>query len=133
MCGRGVTRVEVPQAHGFATQDQVERGLGGAAHAREAAVAQHRGDARLAGLRAEAGAALLRQRARRADERREAGVDVPDRGQVLLDRVAGERLDDEAGAVAAQRRAGAGGGGGRVAEVVEESKKAIRSYACSPG
>src|SRR6185436_18068007 len=55
-------------------EDEVERRLGGAAHRGEPGAEDDLREPRAAGQRAEAGAPLLGQRARRADEGREAVV-----------------------------------------------------------
>ena len=69
------------------------------------AVRQHLAQPRLAGLRAERRADLLRERRLRADQRRHRVEEPADRVQVLLDVVAGERLDQQPGAVRAERLA----------------------------
>src|SRR4051812_37087341 len=55
-----------PPGLGTRLEDHVDRRLGRAAHAREAGLGQHAAQARLAGLRAEREADLLRARRRHA-------------------------------------------------------------------
>ena len=80
---------------------------------------EHRAELRLAGLRAEREADLLRERRRRTDERRHRVEEPADRIQVVLDAVAGERLDEEPGAVRCERLADVARGADRVAHVVQ--------------
>ena len=101
-------------------EDEVERRLGGAAEAGEAA------------SRRRPRAAAPRRPGRRAPGRppatASAGVqiivearveDAADRVEVVLDAVVGERLDDHPGAVGGQRLAHVRGGADRVAHVVQ--------------
>ena len=83
--------------------------------------------ARLAGLRAEPEADLLRQRGGRADQRRGAVVDAADRVEVVLDLVAGERLDDQPRAVVVERAEHVARSADRVAHVVQAVEHATRS------
>ena len=73
----------------------------------------------LARLRAEPQADLLVQRPRRADHRGQAVEGPPDRVQVLLERVAGHRLDQQQRAVRRQGLADVPGRPDRVAHVVQ--------------
>ena len=86
-----------------ASRIEVERGLGGAAERAEAGFGEHLAQAGLAGLGAEAAADILGQRVRRADERRRGVEHPPDRVAVVLEAVAGERLDEQHGAVVGER------------------------------
>ena len=97
----------------------VERRLGDAAEAAEPGAGHDLADAGLAGLGAERQPDLLGQRARRAQQRRERVVGPPDRVEVVLDAVAGRRLDDHPGAVGRQRAADVAGRADRVAHVVQ--------------
>src|SRR5215217_7491913 len=92
-------------------EDEVEGRLGGAPEAREAGA--------LAGLGAEREPDLLRQRRRRADERREAVVHAADRVEVLLDPVAGGGLDDHPAPVRSKQLADVPRSAGGVAHVVQ--------------
>ena len=76
-------------------------------------------DARLAGLGAEREPDVLRQRRRRAQQRREAVVGAADGVEVVLDAVAGGRLDDHPGAVGREHLADVPRGADRVAHVVQ--------------
>ena len=74
-------------------EDEVERGLGGAAEAGEPAFGHHRAQAPLACLSAQRQPDLLVERRRRADHRRRAIEHAPDRVEVLLDAIARVGLD----------------------------------------
>ena len=74
---------------------------------------------RLAGLRAEREPDLLRQRGGRAEQRRGRVEDAADRVEVVLDAVAGERLDDHPRAVGGERLAHVPGRADRIAHVVQ--------------
>ena len=76
-------------------------------------------DPRLASLRAERESDLLRERRRRAQQRRERIVGTSHRVEVLLHAVAGVRLDDHPRAVGAQRQADVARGPDRVAHVMQ--------------
>ena len=91
----------------------------GAPHVAEAARGDDLAQLRLAGLRAERRADLLRQRGRHADHRRAGIVEPADRVQIVLQAVAGHRLDDHPGAVRLQRLADMRGRAGRIAHVVQ--------------
>ena len=100
-------------------EHEVERRLGGAAEAREAAARDDLAQARLAGLRAQGQADFLGARGGRADQRRGRVEDAAHRVEVVLDAVAGERLDDHPGAVGRERLAHVPRGADRVAHVVQ--------------
>src|SRR3954466_14956966 len=90
---------------GTRLQDHVERRLGRAAHAAEAGLLEHLAQLGLARLRAERQAHLLCARARHADLSRRRIEHAPDGIEVVLDVVAGLRLDDHPHAVARERLA----------------------------
>ena len=79
----------------------------------------HVPDSGLAGLGAEGQAHLLGERGRRAQQRRERVVGAPDRVEVVLDAVAGLRLDDHPGAPRGERRVHVTGRADRIAHVVQ--------------
>ena len=100
-------------------QHEVERRLGGPPDAGEAdrsSTAFSRASPR---LRAERQPDLLRQRAGRAQQRRERVVRAPDRVEVVLDRVAGPRLDDHPRAAGRERGPHLARDARRVAHVVQ--------------
>ena len=71
--------------YGRDLQHEVERRLGRAPHAREAALVEHLGQALLAGLGAERQPDVLAERRRRAEHRRARVEHAPDRVEVVLD------------------------------------------------
>ena len=105
--------------HGRTSKTEWNRVVGGAAEAGEAGGLGQLADARLAGLGAERERALLRERARRGEQRREAVVGAAERREVVLDAVAGGGLDDQPRPVAVEPLVHVARGAGRVAHVVQ--------------
>src|SRR5712691_13404775 len=99
--------------------DHVERRLGSAPHAREAALENDLAQSGLAGLRAERGADLLRQRRWHANHGRCRVVQTPHRIEILVETIAGHRLADHPGSVVLQGLAYVGGGARGVTHVVQ--------------
>src|SRR5439155_7860596 len=98
--------VSLPEARSLLRPDlvdEVERCLGGAPEPREACLLRELAHPCLPRLRSERGADLLRERGWAAVERRSGIEDAPDRIQVLLHRVVGERPDEHPGSVATAR------------------------------
>ena len=89
-------------------------------------------DARLAGLRAEREPDLLRQRRGRAEQRREPVVRAADRVEVVLDAVAGRRLDDHPRAVGGERLAHVARGARRDRPCRAGSRTSSRGRSRSP-
>src|ERR1700694_5058166 len=105
-------------------QHQVEGRFGGAADAFKAALHDYFLETRLACLRAERKANLLRERSRRADSRRRGIKQCADRVEVVFEPVVGEWLDNHPGAIWRQRLADVMRGAGRVAHVVKTIEEA---------
>src|ERR1022692_865215 len=81
--------------------DEVERRLSGAAEPAESGLLHDGPDRRLAGLRAKRVAAWLRPRVRQAEQRGEGVVNAAYRVEVVGNRFAGHRLDDQPAAAVA--------------------------------
>jgi hypothetical protein len=97
----------------------VERGLGGAPEAGEPGLLGHLADGRLPGLGAEGIPAGLGAGVRHAQERGERVHEPAYRVEVAGECVAGQRLDDQPGAVGVERLPDVPGGADRVAHVVQ--------------
>ena len=100
-------------------QHDVERRFRRAADAGEARVAEDLAEASFARLGTEREADLLGEGAWGAQQGRERVVRAPDRVEVFLHAVAGDRLDDHPHAVGRERGAHLAGGADRVAHVVQ--------------
>src|ERR1700676_865924 len=105
-------------------QHHVEGRFGRAADAFKAALHDYFLETRLACLRAERKANLLRERSRRADSRRRGIKQCTDRVEVVFEPVVGEWLDNHPGAIWRQRLADVMRGAGRVAPVVKTIEEA---------
>src|SRR3981189_3937536 len=90
--------------------DHIERRLGGATHAGEAALEYDLAQSGLAGLRAERGADLLRQRRWHANHGRCCVVQTPHGIEILFETIARHRLADHPGSVVLQGLAYVGSG-----------------------
>src|SRR4029077_10614322 len=100
-------------------EHEIERRFGRAPEAGEPRPGRDLAEAPVTGLRAEAVPDLLRERVRRADERRHRVEEPADRVQVVLDLVVREGLDQHPRPVAMERAAEMAGGADGIAHVVE--------------
>src|SRR5229473_5677079 len=105
-------------------QHHVEGRFGGAPDAFKAALHDYLLETRLACLRAERKANLLRERGRRANHRRCGIKQCTDRVEVVFELIVGERLDDHPGGVRRQCLADVTRGARRVAHVVKTIEEA---------
>src|SRR5207245_3994123 len=94
-------------------------GLFGPAEPAEPGLRRDLADGFLSGLGTQRVAAGLRTGGRHADERGERVVDPAHRVEVLRQRVAGQRLDDQPGAVRVERLPDVPGRADRIAHVVQ--------------
>src|SRR5205823_3245083 len=99
--------------------DGAERGLLGPAEPAEPGLRRDLADGFLPGLGTQGIAAGLRAGGRHADVRGERVVDPAHRVEVIRQRVAGQRLDDQPGAVRVERLPDVPGRADRVAHVVQ--------------
>src|SRR6266487_762525 len=123
----GLDRNQPPDLNGDlqpGLQYHVEGRFGGAADAFKAALHDYLLETRLACLRAERKANLLRERGRGTDNGRCRIKQCTERVEIVFEPVVGERLDNHPGAVWRQRRTDVTRRAGRVAHVVKAIEKA---------